>query len=109
MIEGPIIEHLPERVGSPKIKWALYPRGLTRALAASQADGGCAQDAKPVFGAFIFALLRDLRAFDPEYLRDCMQATESVIEKLQEHTTRPLFACKLRAKPELKVVAGGRG
>ena len=48
-------------------------------------------------------------AFDPEYLRDCMQATESVIEKLQEHTTRPLFACKLRAKPELKVVAGGRG
>jgi integrase len=47
-------------------------------------------------------------AFDPEYLRDRMQATESVIEKLQEHTTRPLFACKLRAKPELKVVAGGR-
>jgi hypothetical protein len=48
-------------------------------------------------------------AFNPEYLRDCMQATESVIEKLQEHTTRLLFACKLRAKPELKVVAGGRG
>jgi hypothetical protein len=48
-------------------------------------------------------------AFDPEYLRDRMRATESVIEKLQEHTTRPLLACKLRAKPELKVVAGGRG
>jgi hypothetical protein len=48
-------------------------------------------------------------AFDPEYLRVGMRATESVIEKLQEHTTRPLFACKLRAKPELKVVAGGRG
>jgi hypothetical protein len=38
-----------------------------------------------------------------------MQATESVIEKLQERTTRRLFASKLRARPELKVVAGGRG
>ena len=64
---------------------------------------------KPASPHPIRSLAPQLRAFDPEYLRDRMQATGSVIEKLQERTTRPLFACKLRAKPELKVVAGGRG
>jgi hypothetical protein len=46
--------------------------------------------------------------FDLENLEDCMQPTESVIEKLQEHTTQPLFACKLRATHELKMIDGGR-
>lgn len=47
-------------------------------------------------------------AFDPEYLLDCMQATESVIQQLQEHTKRPLFACKLRANGPFQVIEGGR-
>ncbi|MCP8894263.1 hypothetical protein KYK29_04925 [Shinella daejeonensis] len=45
-------------------------------------------------------------AFDPDYLLDCMQATEKVIAELQKHTKRPLFACKKRARPVLKVVGG---
>jgi hypothetical protein len=45
-------------------------------------------------------------SFDPDYLADCMQATEKVIEELQKHTKRPLFACKVHAKPALKVVGG---
>lgn len=47
-------------------------------------------------------------SFDPEYLADCMQATENIIEKLQEHTSRTLFACKVRARPAFRVVGGGR-
>lgn len=47
-------------------------------------------------------------AFDPDYLADCMQATEKVIAELQQHTKRPLFACKLRASPALQVIDGGR-
>lgn len=47
-------------------------------------------------------------AFDPDYLADCMQATERVIEKLQKCTARPLFACKLPASHGLKVIEGGR-
>jgi len=35
-------------------------------------------------------------AFDPDYLADCMRATESVIAKLQKHTARTLVACKSR-------------
>lgn len=45
-------------------------------------------------------------SFDPDYLADCMQAMEKVIEELQKHTKRPLLACKLRAKPSLRVVGG---
>ena len=47
-------------------------------------------------------------SFDPDYLADCMQATDSVIAELQKHTKRPLFACKVRARTELRVVEGGR-
>ena len=47
-------------------------------------------------------------SFDPDYLADCMQATENVIAELQEHTKRPLFACKLRARGRFEVVEGGR-
>lgn len=47
-------------------------------------------------------------SFDPDYLTECMQATESVIAKVQACTKRQLSACKLRAKPELKLVSGGR-
>lgn len=47
-------------------------------------------------------------SFDPDYLTECMQATERVIAKVQACTKRHLSACKLRAKPEFKVVAGGR-
>lgn len=47
-------------------------------------------------------------AFDPDYLSDCMQATERVISELQKHTKRPLFACKLPAKPALTVIEGGK-
>lgn len=36
-------------------------------------------------------------AFDPEYLAECMFATEAIIRQLQAHTQRPLFACKTRA------------
>ena len=35
--------------------------------------------------------------FDPAFLRECRIATERVIEELQKHTSRPLFARKLRA------------
>jgi hypothetical protein len=35
-------------------------------------------------------------AFDPDYLADCMHATENVIAQLQPHTKRSLFACKTR-------------
>ncbi|KQZ86946.1 hypothetical protein ASD64_05635 [Mesorhizobium sp. Root157] len=48
-------------------------------------------------------------SFDPDYLTECMQATDSVIAKLQERTTRRLSTCKERARPEFKVVSGGRG
>lgn len=47
-------------------------------------------------------------AFDPEYLKNCMQATEKVIQKLQKHTKRPLFACKLPASGQFRVIEGGR-
>lgn len=47
-------------------------------------------------------------AFDPDYLADCMQATESVIRDLQAHTRRPLFSCKLPANRDFRVVEGGR-
>jgi len=47
-------------------------------------------------------------SFDPEYLQDCMQATERVIEELQKCTFRPLFACKLPASRGLKVIEGGK-
>lgn len=47
-------------------------------------------------------------AFDPDYLADCMQATDRVLEKLQKCTARPLFACKLPASRRLKVIEGGR-
>ena len=33
-------------------------------------------------------------SFDPDYPARCMQATQNVIAQLQEHTKRPLFACK---------------
>lgn len=58
-----------------------------------QREAWLGHDEKPTANAY--------EAFDPKLPRDCMRSTESVIEKLQEHTTRPLFACKLRAKPEL--------
>ena len=45
-------------------------------------------------------------SFDPDYLLDCMQATENVIAELQRHTRRSLSACKKRARPVLKVVRG---
>ncbi len=48
-------------------------------------------------------------AFDPDYLHDCMQATEKVISELQKHTKRPLFACKLPASRNFRVVVGGKG
>lgn len=47
-------------------------------------------------------------AFDPEYLKGCMQATEKVIHRLQKHTARPLFACKLPASRHLKLIEGGK-
>jgi len=47
-------------------------------------------------------------SFDPDYLADCMQATEKVIADLQAHTKRPLFACKVRARRGFKVLEGGR-
>lgn len=47
-------------------------------------------------------------SFDPDYLVDCMQATEAVIRDLQDHTRRALFSCKLPAKPAFVVVEGGR-
>ncbi|WP_234186459.1 hypothetical protein [Shinella sp. NM-101] len=47
-------------------------------------------------------------AFDPDYLADCMRATESVMRKLQKHTRRPLFSCKLPASGGLVVIEGGR-
>lgn len=47
-------------------------------------------------------------AFDPDYLADCMRATDSVIRKLQKHTKRSLFACKLPASERFKVVDGGK-
>lgn len=47
-------------------------------------------------------------AFDPDYLADCMRATESVIRKLQKHTRRPLFSCKLPASGGFRVIEGGR-
>lgn len=37
-------------------------------------------------------------SFDPDYLADCAQATENIIERLQLATNRPLDARKLRAK-----------
>ena len=48
-------------------------------------------------------------AFDPEYLVDCMRATESVITQLQAQTRRPLFSCKLPATSHLRVLKAGRG
>ncbi|MDH4991011.1 hypothetical protein QEZ48_09230 [Aquamicrobium lusatiense] len=45
-------------------------------------------------------------SFDPDYLLDCMHATENVIAELQRHTRRSLSACKKRARPVLKVVRG---
>ena len=45
-------------------------------------------------------------AFDPDYLLDCTQATERVIEKLQKCTSRTLFACKLPATRGLKLIQG---
>ena len=45
-------------------------------------------------------------SFDPEYLAECAQATESIISQLQKHTPRPLFACKLRASSQLRSVVG---
>lgn len=47
-------------------------------------------------------------AFDPEYLADCMQATEKVISELQKHTSRTLFACKLPANRDFRIIEGGR-
>jgi hypothetical protein len=47
-------------------------------------------------------------SFDPEYLNGCVQATESIIAQLQTHTKRPPSACKLRAKPSLRGVEGGK-
>lgn len=47
-------------------------------------------------------------AFDPDYLADCMQATEKVIAELQKHTRKRLFARKLRANAELKVIEVGK-
>src|SRR5690606_13286599 len=47
-------------------------------------------------------------ASDPDYLADCMRATESVIQKLQKHTRRSLFSCKLPASGGLRVIEGGR-
>jgi len=45
-------------------------------------------------------------SFDPDYLADCAQATESIIQHIQAKTTRPLDARKLRAKASLRVVGG---
>lgn len=47
-------------------------------------------------------------AFDPDYLSDCMQATEQVNAELQKHAARPLFACKLPASRDLKVISEGK-
>lgn len=47
-------------------------------------------------------------AFDPDYLSDCMQATENVIRQVQAQTTRALFACKLPANALLTVIEGGK-
>lgn len=47
-------------------------------------------------------------SFDPEYLLDCLQATENIIAQLQRHTARSLDACKLPARPALTVIEGGR-
>ena len=48
-----------------------------------QRDVWLGQDGKRTANAY--------EAFDPEYLRDSMQATESVIEKLQGHSQRRVF------------------
>lgn len=47
-------------------------------------------------------------SFDPDYLVDCMQATEKVISDLQVCTVRPLFSCKLPASRRFQVIDGGR-
>ena len=47
-------------------------------------------------------------AFDPEYLKACMQATEKVISRVQKHTKRTLFACKLPASGQFQVIQGGK-
>lgn len=45
---------------------------------------------------------------DPEFLQDAMLATDSILQALQDHCARPLSACKLRAKPALRAIEGGR-
>lgn len=47
-------------------------------------------------------------SFDPDYLSDCMEATEKVISDLQACTARPLFSCKLPANRGFQVIDGGR-
>jgi hypothetical protein len=60
-------------------------RGLTRAATLAR-DAWLGHDWKRT--------AKTNEAIDLEYLRVCTQSTESMIEKLQEHTTQPLFACK---------------
>ena len=43
---------------------------------------------------------------DPEFLIDAKVATDAIIANLQESTSRPLFACKFRAKAPLRLVSG---
>lgn len=48
-------------------------------------------------------------AFDPEYLSDAMHATDSVIEKLQKCTRRPLFAPKVHPSEQTEKEADRGG
>lgn len=46
--------------------------------------------------------------FDPDYLEQPMRATEEIIEKLQKHTKRKLFAPKTKASGKVRVIDGGK-
>ena len=45
---------------------------------------------------------------DPEFLIDAKLATDAIVQALQEYCSRPLSTCKLRAKPQLRAISGGR-
>lgn len=80
---------------------ATYVRREKPPVSKEQRDVWLGHDEKRTANAY--------EAFDPEYLGDCMRATESVITQLQAHTTRPLFSCKLPATRHLRVLEGGKG
>ncbi len=43
------------------------------------------------------------QSFDPDYLADCAEATDSIIGQLQAFATRPLPVRKVRATAPLRV------